>query len=345
MLLRLALFFVCSPFIGSTQLIEEDRLEEYAKRGYSWPIEKFVPDTAGWDKLMRERLDQILEIENQGDRYMGLYKMMHSSLLAPNYTEFGFGLARAPEALTQELREGIHDGLRRGAIEPEKDVPVILGATPLFIKRPDLLDRVLEEMQVYAEAWAGIPLVAFQAYGFRLYQNGSQLMMHTDRMKSHIISFILHIGSSEDSDPWPIYIEDFFGNTHEVILTPGDVLFYESSKCTHGRPKPFNGSWYTSVFVHYHPIGWDEVSREHEAHYRVPPMWSAAPPKQRKHTELTMSGMSYREPGCPNDWCRTQNTIKWTGPGEDGYVINPNMQKSPLNIHELLGDSGDGEEL
>jgi len=59
----------------------------------------------------------------------------------------------------------------------------------------------------------------------------------------HIISFILHIDSSEDAEPWPIFIEDFQGRTHEVILTPGDILFYESSKCFHGRPRPLSGSW------------------------------------------------------------------------------------------------------
>ena len=28
-------------------------------RGYKWPIEKFVPDTPGWDRLMRRRFDQV----------------------------------------------------------------------------------------------------------------------------------------------------------------------------------------------------------------------------------------------------------------------------------------------
>ena len=51
--------------------------------------------------------------------------------------------------------------------------------------------------------------------------------MHVDRIQTHVISIILHIDSSEDASPWPIYIEDFHGNTHEVILTPGDILFYE----------------------------------------------------------------------------------------------------------------------
>jgi prolyl 4-hydroxylase len=81
--------------------------------------------------------------------------------------------------------------------------------------------------------------------------------MHVDRAQTHVISFIMHIDSSDDAEPWPIFIEDYEGKTHEVVLTPGDLLFYESSKVWHGRPKRFNGSWYSSVFAHYYPThGW-----------------------------------------------------------------------------------------
>ena len=69
--------------------------------------------------------------------------------------------------------------------------------------------------------------------------------MHLDKTNTHVVSFILHIGSSDDAEPWPIVIEDYLGNTHEIILTSGDMLLYESSKCLHGRPKRFKGSWYS----------------------------------------------------------------------------------------------------
>ena len=113
--------------------------------------------------------------------------------------------------------------------------------------------KVLDKLQVYSESWANMELVPYRAYGFRLYRNNSQLQMHVDKSQTHVVSFILHIDSSEDAEPWPIVIEDFHGNTHEVILTSGDLLFYESSKCFHGRPHRFKGSWYSSVFVHYYP--------------------------------------------------------------------------------------------
>ena len=43
----------------------------------------------------------------------------------------------------------------------------------------------------------------------------------------------------------------------EVDLQPGEMLFYESAKCAHGRPRKMKGRWYSSLFMHYAPITWD----------------------------------------------------------------------------------------
>jgi hypothetical protein len=55
------------------------------------------------------------------------------------------------------------------------------------------------------------------AYGFRVYRDGSTLDMHVDKARSHVISFILHIDSSKDSEPWPILIEDFHGSKYYCL--------------------------------------------------------------------------------------------------------------------------------
>lgn len=156
--------------------------------------------------------------------------------------------------------------------------------------------------------------------------------MHIDKTQTHVISFILHIDSSDDAELWPIFIEDFHGRTNEVILMPGDMLFYESSKCFHGRPQPFNGSWYTSVFVHYYPKhGWEEIDHDREAQYAVPPEWIHKPAAEKKQTHLKMVGASLYEPDCPNGCCRCQNSVKWSGPGEDGVWIAPNFERYPFH--------------
>jgi hypothetical protein len=189
---------------------------------------------------------------------------------------------------------------------------------------------------LYVETWVGIPITPSAAYGFRLYQNNSQLAMHVDKLRTHVISFILHIDSSEDAEPWPIVIEDYHGRTHEVTLTPGDMLFYESCKCFHGRPRRFRGSWYTSVFVHYYPSeGWAETMHDSEVHYSIPSVWTQAPPPQKEHERLQMMGTGMIEPDCDDDWCGLKDSIKWSGPGEDGYWIDANQIKHPFHPRRL----------
>ena len=112
-------------------------------------------------------------------------------------------------------------------------------------------------------------------------------------------------------------------------------MFYESSKCNHGRPRRLNGSWYSSIFVHYYPkYGWQEVDRHLEGHFAIPPHWnSPVAPEDKKYTPLTMEGTSFREKECKDDWCGTANTIKWSGPGEEGVWMDPKFKKHPLDIH------------
>jgi hypothetical protein len=281
---------------------------------------------------MEERFGQVTELATSGERYEGLLQTVHAAFLVPNFTEHGFGLARCPDSLLLALQQGIRDGLPTARDEVLTEI-IDAPLPPLFIDRPDLTSRVLRELRTYAETWAGgVSLTPYRAYGFRLYRNDSQLTMHVDKMQTHIISFILHIDSSEDAEPWPIFIEDFHGRTHEVILAPGDILFYESSKCFHGRPRRLNGSWYSSIFVHYYPSdGWYEQNHELEAHYAVPPVWANEPPIERRYRKLQMVGTSMKEPGCPDEWCRTQQSVKWSGPGKDGYWIDPFFRHHPFN--------------
>ena len=84
----------------------------------------------------------------QGQRYEGFMQTMRSALLAPNFTEYGFGLARCPDDLLAALQAGIHDGLPTASYE--SNVEVILGNRSKFIRRPDLTQRVLQELRHYA---------------------------------------------------------------------------------------------------------------------------------------------------------------------------------------------------
>jgi hypothetical protein len=159
-----------------------------------------------------------------------------------------------------------------------------------------------------------------------------------DNAKTHIISCILHIDHSEDAEPWPLLIEDFQGNTNEVVLESGDMLFYESSKCIHGRPRPFNGSWYTSIFVHYYPAeDWGLLqSRQLEMDYAIPPVWSTPSPVDPEFDAIQMVGTSFTQPGCPDGWCNSENTVKWRGPAKEGVVITTGYTNNEEEGNEEL---------
>ncbi len=235
----------------------------------------------------------------------------------------------------QKIRDNIDDAPMENHINV---IETEMGARPLFIENNELNRRVLRELKPMHEEWAGVELEGAIAYGIRLYQNNSRLLMHVDKANTHVISCILHIDHSEDSEPWPIIIEDFQGNTNEVYLANGDMLFYESSKCFHGRPHKFKGSWYSSIFVHYYPKhDWDGNLKKLEAHYAVPPDWTNydAPPYDDDIEMLTMVGTSMKEMECEEVWCGLKDSVKWYGPAIEGKIITTGWTVEDEEAEEL----------
>eukprot|EP00531_Pseudo-nitzschia_arenysensis_P015241 CAMPEP_0116137794 /NCGR_PEP_ID=MMETSP0329-20121206/12432_1 /TAXON_ID=697910 /ORGANISM="Pseudo-nitzschia arenysensis, Strain B593" /LENGTH=359 /DNA_ID=CAMNT_0003632721 /DNA_START=43 /DNA_END=1122 /DNA_ORIENTATION=- len=334
--LLIGLLFLIAPSlvqVVAARYTEEERIEMYKKRGHTFPFKKYIPDTAGWRKIMDRRFDQVRALRNSQMKWDGWIQTANSAVIVPNFTEFGWGLTQAPDLLTLDIQQAIYDGLPNARSEGLIDV--IDGPTaPLFIERPDLNKRALEELQPILEAWAGVELVPAIAYGFRVYRNESSLWMHTDRAQTHVISCIYHIASSDDSEPWPIVIEDYEGNTQMAHLTPGDMLLYESSKNFHGRPTKFDGSWYTSLFVHFYPKGeWRREDHDVEAHYAVPPNWYETVP-DTQNPSLKVIGTSLLEPSCPNNWCTLETAEKVYGPGSYGTVLTTGGKRYSLDLED-----------
>lgn len=232
----LLFFSVHASLTSGLQLKEEERLLEYQARNYTWPRDFYNPPTEGWKQIMDRRFAQITDITNSNERYLAYVQTMTAAIVAPNFTETGWALMRAPESLIDELKDYVREeikkeeerkkassGVENGVIRPERQIPEIEGARPDFIlPRGNLLRRVLHELLPMHEEWiGGVKLKPHTAYGFRLYRNSSRLHMHVDRPDTHIISSILHVDRSENSKPWPILIEDFLGNTNEVYLESG----------------------------------------------------------------------------------------------------------------------------
>jgi hypothetical protein len=119
----------------------KEREEQYVKRGHTFPIQEYLPNTEGWASKMDQRFRQIQSLESTQQKWDGFIQTMSAALTTPNFTEYGWGLTHAPEALTEELRAAIYEGLPNA--RPERKVDVIDAALqPLFIDRNSLTRKV-----------------------------------------------------------------------------------------------------------------------------------------------------------------------------------------------------------
>lgn len=252
-----------------------------------------------------------------------------------------------------ELVSSLHRGLSSSDLLEEEGVGSTCIDSP---NRPqmhhigDLDRRALLELRPIAEAWINHDdrstihhdddgkkrhhLIGNNAYGLRIYRNHSRLNMHVDKSGTHIVSAILHVDHDENSQPWPIVIEDFKGNINEVVLEKGDVLLYESSKCWHGRPRRFNGDWYTSLFIHFYPSDWNRIYNNLEVHYRIPPSWNNVLPPKPGLERLVMEETSATEPDCEDTWCTLNETITWDVRGQFGKIVSGDGVVRDLNFDE-----------
>ena len=207
--------------------------------------------------------------------------MYYTGRFLPPFTDVGFQVVQTPPHVHAKLKAAVDKAVAQWDSLPfEQGVSDSIYAfeSPKFVFLHDLAWEVIREMLPLHEAWAGgIKLRPTSAYGVRLYQNGSTIVMHNDKPQTHVISSIIHIAHQYDDDnqPWPIHIEDHDGNLHAVALEEGQMLFYESAKCLHGRMRTLKGKYYGSLFIHYQPVDknvWNYTVEDIIA--AIPPHWS-----------------------------------------------------------------------
>ena len=333
-LLTLLLFTLCCHHLSlGGQSLEEERIAEYERRGYTWPpkLQDYTPSTKGWRRLNTRRFKQLSQLQDTPfERYHRYRLAVHSALLCQNFTEYGWGVTRAPQAVIDKLRKRLHDGLAQEEHDIVREDFISSIETveeSIFLHDHDMNQEILQELLPLHEAWAGVELVPNNAYGLRVYREGTNVNMHLDR-SDLVISSILHIDHGPNDEPWPLVIEDFHGNTNEVYLESGDMLFYESSKCLHGRPVKMKGEYYSSLYSHYSPKDYDLETVDSDAHYRIPPesIWSEATAaavvrkeeRDDEIDELVSVDISVKEPGCEHSWCGLKHAVRWHGPAP-GY--------------------------
>ena len=97
-------------------------------------------------------------------------------------------------------------------------------------------------------------------YGVRVYREGHILATHVDR--DPLISSAIVNVDQEVSEPWPLEVIGHDGFAHNITISPGEVILYESHSVLHGRPFELKGSYYANIFVHFKPQFEDESRDE-----------------------------------------------------------------------------------
>lgn len=129
-----------------------------------------------------------------------------------------------------------------------------------FEKAPKSLQyEFIDDIKKLISKWIDYKseLTHTSTYGIRDYQNGSSLINHYDKCNTHVLSAIIHLDDKTEK-PWPLYIEDHNFKGHEITMEFGDVIFYESTTCLHGRPTKFEGEYHRNLHIHFKPEKWLE---------------------------------------------------------------------------------------
>ncbi|WP_390590840.1 2OG-Fe(II) oxygenase [Simiduia litorea] len=178
----------------------------------------------------------------------------------PNYTKQGFYKTKIPTELFTDISR-FYQIERIKAQAEHVDGGFIINAKQA--KKPSSLipltnalrEQIHDAMKPLLETWCGQTLEPTYVYGIREYHRGALLKNHRDRLETHIISVIINVAQAVEED-WPLYIEDNYYRSHQVLLKPGDVIFYEGARLTHGRPTALQGESFANIFCHFKPTGY-----------------------------------------------------------------------------------------
>jgi len=173
--------------------------------------------------------------------------------LLPRFSAGGFEIRPIPSPVHDLLRSLLE--LRGSRRRPEDaDRYYHLADDNDLIDVSDLGGEILAALQTLHERFSGVPLVPSALYGMRSYREGARLAMHVDRLETHVVSSVLQVAQDVD-ECWPLQLT-LDGRTHEVVLSPGQMLLYEGASTMHGRVKPLRGRSFVNAFAHYRPVDW-----------------------------------------------------------------------------------------
>ena len=178
-LVVLAILSVCHSRVG-----EEERVRLWYERNNTWPP-KWNPNESPQLQYTMSVRDRALQFIPGANERWENYMQYTQSRLVPRFTEFGFKVISTPAFVQEKLKRKVDEGLANwDKLRLEKQIDAVY--TPLPSKFVDMhgLDwEVINDLKALHEEWVGgMKLKATSAYGTRLYQNGSSLVMHHDKV-------------------------------------------------------------------------------------------------------------------------------------------------------------------
>lgn len=176
------------------------------------------------------------------------------------FSPLGFAKGRLPDDVFASLGALYYNNRNNIAIEEWGGRGVFVNwweTEVAFLQIPwKLKDKHQKRLKDMVSAWAGVEVEETVMYGFRQYQENARLLTHVDRHTTHALSLIVNVAQGGLDEPWPVEVYDHGGRLHEVMMEPGDVVYYESAKNLHGRNRPLKGknAYYVNLFTHYRPV-------------------------------------------------------------------------------------------
>ena len=227
------------PHRGYEGMPSEERAACFARNSYTWPPET---GTAGWpprpqpeSEAFRETRDQLeawIRRDVVGDdlKFHEFTNLVQSRLM-PAFTPHGFKVADFTKILPDVWRamramyeSKVVNAATFASLRFEDIADASAGALrPRFYDQDELNQRAMEGLRPTLEQWSGVKLRDGQAYGVRVYRNGSSLVNHIDRSETHVISAIVHIGHALD-EPWPIQVRRSFVGALLIALSPVQII-------------------------------------------------------------------------------------------------------------------------
>lgn len=175
---------------------EIDRRKLWFLRVGTWPLnsnsltrnypEKYQINNENYIKMMNDREEEILtQIQGKLERWENYIQFTQGKML-PRFTPQGFLKRKVPQFIYDKIRKKVdaalenfddlrnENGLEKSIYSPEP---------PKFIDfENEFLEEILNDFLPYHEEWSGLKLVPTSAYGIRLYQNESTIVMHYDKV-------------------------------------------------------------------------------------------------------------------------------------------------------------------